>query len=100
MVWLLPFAETARVGVILIITYLIGLGSFAHIIAGSIEAVYVVLGGAATWGEFIGYFFIPTLVGNTIGGVTLVAAVNYAQVASDRYVQETQNNKGAEPAKL
>jgi formate/nitrite transporter FocA (FNT family) len=92
MVWLLPFAETARVGIILIITYLVGLGGFAHVIAGSIEVIYVVLGGAATWGQFIGAYFIPTLIGNTLGGVTLVAAVNYAQVASDHYVQETQNS--------
>ena len=32
-------------------------------------------------------FFVPTILGNVIGGVALVAAVNYAQVAysdSDR----------------
>ncbi len=83
MVWLLPFAETARVGVIIIITYVIGLGGFAHIIAGSIETLYVVLSGEATWAAFTGKFFLPALLGNTLGGVTLVAVVNYAQVASD-----------------
>jgi formate/nitrite transporter FocA (FNT family) len=83
MVWLLPFAETARVGVIIIITYIIGLGSFSHIIAGSIETLYVVLHDQATWSTFVNDFFVPTLLGNTIGGVTFVAAINYAQVASD-----------------
>lgn len=84
MVWLLPFAETARVGVIIIITYLIGIGEFPHIIAGSIEVLYLVVIGEATWSQFITTFFLPTLLGNTIGGVTLVAAINYAQVASDQ----------------
>jgi formate/nitrite transporter FocA (FNT family) len=84
MVWLLPFAETARVGVIIIITYVIGLGGFSHIIAGSIEALYVVFSNQASWAAFVSAFFIPTLIGNTIGGVTFVAAINYAQVASDK----------------
>jgi formate-nitrite transporter family protein len=35
MVWLLPAAESARVWTIIIITYVIGLGGFNHIIAGS-----------------------------------------------------------------
>ena len=84
MVWLLPFAETARVGVIIIITYLVGIAEFPHIIAGSIEVLYLVVLGEVTMWEFLSTFFVPTLLGNTIGGVTLVAAVNYAQVASDR----------------
>lgn len=83
MIWLLPFAETARVAVIIIITYVVGLGGFSHIIAGSIETLYVVFSGQVTWATFVGDFFAPTLVGNTIGGVTFVAAINYAQVASD-----------------
>lgn len=84
MVWLLPFAETARVAVIIIITYLVGLGGFNHIVAGSIENAYVVLLGEVDWTMFVGNFFVPTLIGNIIGGVTLVAVINYAQVVSDK----------------
>ncbi len=40
MVWLLPFAEMARVSVIIIITYVVGLGRFSHIIVGSVETFY------------------------------------------------------------
>lgn len=83
MVWLLPFAETARVWVIILLTYVIGLADFAHIIAGSIEGFYALLIGEAAWTNFIGNFFIPALIGNILGGVLLVAAINYAQVASD-----------------
>jgi formate/nitrite transporter FocA (FNT family) len=28
------------------------------------------------------YYLVPTLIGNTIGGVTLVAALNHAQVVA------------------
>lgn len=83
MVWLLPFAESARVSVIIIITYIIGLGGFAHIIAGFIETFYVVVIGQATLWQFMQQFFIPTLLGNVFGGVAMVSFINYAQVASD-----------------
>lgn len=83
MVWLLPAAEAARLWVIIIITYLIGLAGFAHIIAGSVEAFYLVFSGAAGLTEYATRFFLPTLIGNVIGGVALVAVLNYGQVARE-----------------
>jgi formate-nitrite transporter family protein len=80
MVWLLPVAETGRVIVIIIITYLVGIAGFPHVIAGSSEMFYALLTGATTAEVAAGEFFVPTLIGNTIGGVALVAAINYAQV--------------------
>lgn len=82
MVWLLPFAETARVAVIVILTYIIGLGGFSHIIAGSVETLYVVVRGDVSWGAYLADFFAPTLLGNIVGGVALVAAINHAQVTA------------------
>lgn len=82
MVWLLPFAEAARVMVIIIITYVVGISHLAHSIAGSVEAFYVALRGEATWAYALGGYLAPTLIGNIIGGVALVAIVNYAQVFS------------------
>lgn len=81
MVWLLPVAETGRVTVIIIITYLVGIAGFPHIIAGSTEAFYGMLTQPERFGGAIGQFFLPTLIGNTIGGVAMVAAINYAQVS-------------------
>jgi formate/nitrite transporter FocA (FNT family) len=82
MVWLLPVAEVARVNVIIIITSLVALGGFTHIIAGAIEMFFLALSGAASWGAVIGGYILPTLIGNIIGGVALVAALNFAQVIS------------------
>lgn len=83
MVWLLPGAETSQVTIIIIITYVIGLGGFAHIIAGSIAAIYALIDGDATFAMFVIQFFLPALSGNIIGGVAFVTAINHAQVSPE-----------------
>lgn len=81
MVWLMPFAESGRIWVIVFITYLVGLGHFSHIIAGSISAfTWAAMGGS--WWTAIAEFCVPALIGNIIGGVLLVAALNHAQVVA------------------
>ncbi len=82
MVWLLPSAQTGRVPIIIIITYIIGLGSFNHIIAGSTAMFYLVVTREISPGHYFSAFFLPTVVGNIIGGVALVAALGYAQLAA------------------
>src|SRR4051812_33278822 len=81
-VWLLPFAEAARIYVIIIITWLIGVGHFSHVIAGAVDTFALAWAGQRGWGEVLGKFILPTLIGNTLGGVTLVAALNHAQVVA------------------
>ncbi|HEX8558084.1 MAG TPA: formate/nitrite transporter family protein [Pyrinomonadaceae bacterium] len=82
MVWMLPAAESARFFVVVVMTYLVALGQFAHIIAGTVETLYVVLTGGAGWGDYLGWM-LPTLAGNIAGGTTLVAALGHAQVAGE-----------------
>ena len=84
MVWLLPAAESARIWVIIVLTYVIGLGHFPHIIAGAVEAFYVGIQGMRPWSELIVGYAIPTLIGNTIGGVALVAVLAHAQIVGDK----------------
>jgi formate-nitrite transporter family protein len=83
MVWLLPFAEMARIWVIIIITYVVGLAGFAHIIAGSVEAFFVAVTGQVGWDHVLLSFVVPALIGNILGGVVLVAGLAHAQTASD-----------------
>lgn len=83
MVWLLPSARSARLLTVLIITYVVALGHLSHIIAGSVEAAYAVLTGAASGRDFIVAFMLPTLLGNTLGGVALVALLNHAAIAPE-----------------
>lgn len=82
MVWMLPASESARFFVVVVMTYLVALGGFAHVVAGSVEVFYAVLSGAANWGEYFGWM-LPTLAGNILGGTTLVAALGHAQVAGE-----------------
>jgi formate-nitrite transporter family protein len=83
MVWLLPTAGAARPLIIILLTYVVALGDFSHIIAGSAEAAYAVLAGVAAPADYFLRFLLPTLIGNILGGVSLVALVNHAQVASE-----------------
>lgn len=81
-VWLLPFAESARVWVIVIITYVIGVAKFSHVVAGSVEVFALASLGGATWTGALVRYVVPVLIGNIIGGVALTAALNHAQVVA------------------
>jgi formate-nitrite transporter family protein len=81
MVWLLPSAET-KLPVIVAITYVVGVARLSHVIAGSVEVLYLTLSGGVTPWQYVAFYLAPTLLGNTIGGVSLVAALNHAQVVA------------------
>lgn len=81
LVWLLPASEGSRLPVIVVLTYVIGLGSLSHVIAGSVDALYAVAAGAASWSHYALFFLLPAFLGNSVGGVLLVSLLNYAQVA-------------------
>lgn len=83
MVWMLPSAETAKFAVITLMTYIIAVGSFTHIVAGSMEAYLLVLWGDWQWWQMLLQFFIPVLLGNMIGGTALFAVISYAQVMEE-----------------
>jgi formate-nitrite transporter family protein len=83
-VWLLPGADSSRVSVIVILTYLIGIGGFNHVIAGSTKMFYLIVTGNETWGTYVIHFLMPTLLGNIVGGVSLVAFLGHAQVVAGK----------------
>lgn len=82
MVWMLPAASANQVSVISIVTYIVGLGGFAHIIVGSVEVLYLVVTGQTGIGTYFVRFFVPALLGNVLGGFVLVTWLNHAQVTS------------------
>ena len=90
MVWLLPSAGTAKILIIGLLTWLVAFAKLSHIIAGSAEAAYAVLTGSASGGAYLMKFMIPTLIGNTIGGVGLVAMLNHAPVSADAEESEPE----------
>lgn len=82
-VWLLPAANPQRVWIIVIITWLVGAAGLSHIIAGSVEALYAVAAGMWPWPQYVTNFLLPVFIGNCIGGVGLVAILNYGQVVPE-----------------
>lgn len=91
LVWLLPSAETSRIFIIVVITYLIGVAGLSHIIAGSVESMYAVLAGQGTWSSYAIDFFLPVLFGNVIGGSALVGALAHAQVVAERDLHRSKS---------
>jgi formate/nitrite transporter FocA (FNT family) len=83
MVWMIPTAESAKFAVITLMTYLIAIGGFTHIVAGSVEANMLVLAGDWEWWRMLLQFFVPVLLGNLIGGTALFALISYAQVMEE-----------------
>ena len=83
MVWILPSTRSARLLTIIIITYIVALGGFVHIVAGSTEFAYAVLSGMTSVGRYFTGFLVPTLLGNVVGGVALVSMLNHGSIAPE-----------------
>lgn len=83
MAWLLPSAQSARMFVILFLTYVVGITGLSHVVAGSVEASFAVIAGDASIADYVVKFLLPTLLGNIIGGVALVALLNHAPLVDE-----------------
>jgi len=84
--WLMASTHESIAHLVLIwlTTAPIALLNFRHSIVGSVEAFYRVAAGTSSIGEMFGQFIVPAVIGNTIGGVVLVALLNYGQVHHER----------------
>ena len=69
---------TGSVMVIWMLTFFIALGDFAHCIATSCDILVAVLAGIATWTAY-GWWLLAAAAGNIVGGVVLVAVLEYGQ---------------------
>jgi formate-nitrite transporter family protein len=83
MVWMIPAAESAKFAVITLMTYLIAVGGFTHVVAGSMEAYLLVFAGDWEWWRMLTQFLAPVLLGNMVGGTALFALISYAQVMEE-----------------
>lgn len=80
LVWTLPSAEGQKLGMIILITWLVELCHFSHIIAGSTQMWLLALAGKASLASLVTGFALPTLAGNVVGGSGLFALLAHAQV--------------------
>ncbi|WNW09726.1 formate/nitrite transporter family protein [Pseudomonas sp. DTU_2021_1001937_2_SI_NGA_ILE_001] len=84
MVWMIASMESAKIAIIVVITYLMALGDFTHIVVGSVEVSYLVFAGEASWSDFWLHFAAPTLAGNIIGGSFIFALLSHAQIRGEK----------------
>lgn len=83
LVWIIASTEGLEFFVIGLLTYLIALFGFTHIVAGTAEVLYGWLMGLTTFREAALQFFLPALAGNVFGGTVLFSVLSYAQVRDE-----------------
>ncbi|MEO8937422.1 MAG: formate/nitrite transporter family protein [Burkholderiaceae bacterium] len=83
LVWILAGIEGSGLAIIVLMTYLIALGGFDHVVAGTVEAAYLVLDGSMRFGDAVTRFFLPTLVGNVVGGTVVFTLLAYGQIRGE-----------------
>ena len=102
MVWMIPSMESAKMWIIILITYLMALGDFTHIVVGSAEVSYLVFAGELPWKDFWLVFAGPTLAGNIIGGSFIFALISHAQIRSegDAPKEAADRDRESDPQKV
>jgi len=81
MVWLVhAVVDTmSRIFIVSLLMYFIGVSDLFHVVTGTVEVLYLVFEGEASFWSIWHRFVLPVLVGNVIGGVGFVAILNTAQ---------------------
>lgn len=80
LVWMLPSSKGFELLVIVMFSWLIAAGGFAHIVAGSTEMFLLMLAGEMSVTAGIFGHLVPIFAGNVIGGTGLFAMLAYAQI--------------------
>jgi len=81
--WIRAGVSGSEFWVILVLTYAIALGDFAHVVAGSAEAFLLLFVGQIGPGHAAVGIILPSLIGNVIGGTGLFALLAHAQVRQE-----------------
>ncbi len=81
MAWLVTASHwtIGQIAVVWLLTFLVGVGHFAHCIAGTAEIMSAVIGRAVPFSHYLRWLALAT-AGNVCGGVTLVTLLNFGQV--------------------
>lgn len=94
LVWIMPNSEGSKPLMIIIVTYLIGLAGFTHVIAGTTEAAVVAWSTPQTGLDVAWSFVLPAFIGNLLGGTVFFTFLTWAQIRAELY--ERRNGKDGE----
>lgn len=78
MVWMLPSSQSSKTIIIILMTFVISIGEFSHVIAGSTEAFLLVFTNEIPFQEAATYIALAA-AGNIIGGTALFSMLAYGQ---------------------
>jgi len=81
--WVIVASKGSHFWLITLLTYVIAIGGFAHVIASAAAAYLLVFTGNAEMLWAVGGFVLPALIGNVIGGSGLFAILTFAQIKDE-----------------
>lgn len=82
LVWMIAGNKSSSFAIIFFTTYLIAIGDYTHVVAGSAEAFLLILNGDITILKGVSYIVAAGL-GNILGGTGLFAILAYGQVRDE-----------------
>jgi len=77
--WMLPTSPRNPFHIIVTFTWVIGIAGFGHVVLGSVEMAYLAVRGDIGI-DGMALFFLPTLLGNIVGGTLVFTIIAWAQV--------------------
>ena len=80
LVWMRPSSGENFLGLILLVTYVIAVADFTHVVVGSCEIFLLAWSGQGALGVMMLTNILPTMIGNVIGGPVLFALIAWAQI--------------------
>ncbi|WP_137287954.1 formate/nitrite transporter family protein [Natronorubrum halophilum] len=95
MVWVVHAARDtiSRFLIVYIIMILIPIAHLFHCIVGACEVLFLVFNGQAELLVAFSDFFVPVVLGNTVGGLVFVALVNYSMTETRRFPKQNQQRR-------
>ena len=81
--WIRSASNDTGFSIVFVLTYVIALCGWTHVVAGADEAFLLMWTGHASLGWVVGGFLLPALIGNIIGGTGLFAVLAHAQVKDE-----------------
>jgi len=96
MAWLVASTREslAQIALVWLTVAPIGALGFKHSIVGAVEGFFSVFTQRMSLGGMLGSFEIPSLLGNVLGGVVLVALVNHGQVGESKKSEAEKESGG------
>ena len=83
LVWIISTADEAQLILIVLVTYVISLAGFSHVVAGGVEAAVLVVAREMSLADALLGFVTPAVLGIVIGGTVLFTLLTWAQIRAE-----------------